>query len=208
MCAALVSISITNRTYTRCSSTVSTCRKSQARMPDDWAFRNCRHVGDARRGAGPSPAAARIRRIVPCPTRYPRASSSPWMRRSPPARVLPRQLLYQRPDLGRDRRTSRRVRIGPLLADQAPVPGQQGARGHDPMQPQAAGQQRCQRGEYRPVSPVRSWPGDLPPQHRDLMAKGQDLHILDSVATSHEGQPAEHADYEQVDQSNEHERRA
>src|ERR1700678_745651 len=33
-------------------------------MPDAWAFRNCRHVGDARRGAGPRPAAARIRRIV------------------------------------------------------------------------------------------------------------------------------------------------
>jgi hypothetical protein len=34
--------------------------KSHARMPDAWAFRNCRHVGDARRGAGPSPAAARM----------------------------------------------------------------------------------------------------------------------------------------------------
>ena len=33
-------------------------------MPDPWAARNCRHVGDACRGAGPSPAAARIRRIL------------------------------------------------------------------------------------------------------------------------------------------------
>jgi hypothetical protein len=33
-----------------------TCTKSHARMPGAWAFRNCRHVGDARRGAGPSPA--------------------------------------------------------------------------------------------------------------------------------------------------------
>jgi hypothetical protein len=32
---------------------------------------------------GPSLAAARIRRIVPSPTRYPRPSSSPWMRRYP-----------------------------------------------------------------------------------------------------------------------------
>jgi len=37
-------------------------------MPDAWAARNCRRVGDARRGAGPRPA-ARIRRIVPSPTR-------------------------------------------------------------------------------------------------------------------------------------------
>ena len=53
----------------------------RARMPDAWAARNCRQVGDARRGAGRSPAAARIRRIVPSPTRYPRPSISPWMRR-------------------------------------------------------------------------------------------------------------------------------
>ena len=69
MCTALVSASITNSTYTRWSRAVLTCRTSQARMPCAWAVRNCRHVGDARRGAGPSPAAARIRRIVPSPTR-------------------------------------------------------------------------------------------------------------------------------------------
>jgi hypothetical protein len=36
MCTARVRISITNSTYRRWSSTVSTCRKSQARMPDAW----------------------------------------------------------------------------------------------------------------------------------------------------------------------------
>jgi hypothetical protein len=35
----------------------------------------------ARRGAGPRWAAARIRRIVPVPTRCPSPASSPWMRR-------------------------------------------------------------------------------------------------------------------------------
>ncbi|MGO9193222.1 MAG: hypothetical protein ACLP8X_32880 [Streptosporangiaceae bacterium] len=44
---------------------MSTCRKSQARIPDAWDVRNWCHVGDVRRGAGPSPALARIRRIVP-----------------------------------------------------------------------------------------------------------------------------------------------
>jgi len=34
------------------------------------------------------------------------------------------------PHLGWDRRPSRRVRVSPLPADKAPVPGQQRARGH------------------------------------------------------------------------------
>ena len=38
---------------------------------DAGAVRNCRQVGDARRGAGPSPAAARIRRMVPSPLGIP-----------------------------------------------------------------------------------------------------------------------------------------
>ena len=37
-----------------------------------------------------------------------------------------------------DRRPSQRVRVGPSLPHQAPVPGQQGASGHDPVQPQGA----------------------------------------------------------------------
>jgi hypothetical protein len=57
----LVRISMTEKTYTRRSSTVSTCRKSQARIPDAWLARNCRQVGDARHGAGPRPAEARAR---------------------------------------------------------------------------------------------------------------------------------------------------
>jgi hypothetical protein len=40
-------------------------------MPDAWSARNCRHVGDVRRGAGPSLAAARVRQTVPAPTGTP-----------------------------------------------------------------------------------------------------------------------------------------
>jgi hypothetical protein len=47
------------------------------------AVRNCRQDGEALRDEGPSPAAARIRRIVPSPIRCPRPTSSPWMRRWP-----------------------------------------------------------------------------------------------------------------------------
>ena len=139
MCTARVWISKTNNTYTRWSSTVSTCKKSHARMPDAWAARSCRQAGAARRGAGPSPAAARIRRMVPSPIRYPSPAHLALDTPIPPARVLPRQQLHQRAHLVRDRRSARRVRMGPFHPDQAPVPGQQGARGHDPMQPQVQG---------------------------------------------------------------------
>jgi hypothetical protein len=56
------------------------------------------------------------------------------------------------------------------------VPG-----GHDPVQPQAPGQQPGQRGEYGTVSPVRPWERDLPTQDRDLMAQHEDLRILGGV---------------------------
>jgi hypothetical protein len=83
MCTRRVWISITNKTYSRLRSTVPACRKSNARIPDAWEAGNCCQVGDARRGAGVSPAAARIRRIVPAPIRYPSPRSSPWIRRCP-----------------------------------------------------------------------------------------------------------------------------
>jgi len=47
-----VPISITNRTYSVLSSTVSTVKKSVARMPAACARRNARQLVDARRGAG------------------------------------------------------------------------------------------------------------------------------------------------------------
>ncbi len=75
MCTRRVSISITKNILWNAppsqstesmfggKNTVSTCRKLHARIPDAWAARNCRQVGDARRGA--SRATARIRGIVP-----------------------------------------------------------------------------------------------------------------------------------------------
>ena len=69
MCTRRVSISITKKMYRRLRNTVSTCKKSHDRIPDAWEARNCRQLGDVRRGAGVSPAAARIRRIVPSPIR-------------------------------------------------------------------------------------------------------------------------------------------
>jgi hypothetical protein len=69
------------------------------------------------------------------------------------------------------------------------------------MQPKAPGQVPGQGGEDSTVSPVRSRARDLPPQH-------EDLRVLGGVTTRQEHQPAEHPDHEQVDEANEHERRA
>jgi hypothetical protein len=76
------------------------------------------------------------------------------------------------------------------------VPREQGAGRHDPVQPKAAGQQPCQRGDHGAVSPVRRWAGDLTAQDRDLMPQHQNLR-----------QPAEQPDHEQIDEAKEHERR-
>ena len=125
-----------------------------------------------------------------------------------PARVLPGQLLHQVADLVWDRRSSDGVRVRPLSPGQAPVPSQQRIRGHDPVQPQAPGQQPRQGGHHGTVSPVRPRAGGLPPQDRDLMPEHQDLRILAGVTSRQEHQPAEHPDHEQVDETDEHQRRA
>ena len=151
-------------------------------MPDAWAFRNCRHVADARRGAGP-PGGGQDPADRPLPHPVPQAGQLTLNTPVSPARVLPRQLLHQRPHLIPDRRASLRVRIGPLLPHQTPVPGQQSARGHDPVQLKAPGQEPGQRGDHGAVSPVRSLARDLTPQHGDLVTKDQDLHVLGGVAS-------------------------
>ena len=47
-----VPCSMNTSTYSRLSSTVSTCRRSTARIPAARACRNCRHVGSERRSGG------------------------------------------------------------------------------------------------------------------------------------------------------------
>ena len=57
------------------------------------------------------------------------------------------------------------VRAGPLVLDQAPVPGKQGAGCHDPVQPKVPGQQPRQGGDHGPVGPARLRAGDLAAAH-------------------------------------------
>ena len=111
---------------------VATWKKSHASMVDDWVRRNCRHVDPERFGAG----------------RYPQPLQHPPHRRRTdpvaeaeqlaldplvaPALVLPRHLLDQHRDPGVSRRASSAAGIGPLPADQLPVPAQQRVRRHRP----------------------------------------------------------------------------
>jgi hypothetical protein len=65
---------------------------------------------------------------------------------------------------------------------QAPVPGEQGAWRHDPMQLTASGQQPRQRGDDGAVGPVRLRAGDLTAQDRDLVPQHQDLRVFRGIA--------------------------
>jgi hypothetical protein len=184
--------------------------KSHARMEVAWAARNCRHAGDDRRGAGRSPCGSpggsQDPADRPLPHPPPQAEHLTLDTPVPPARVLRRQLPCQRPHLVRDGRLSWRIRVGPFLVDQAPVPGQQGPWRHDLVQAQVPGQQPCQGGDHGTVSPAWFRPGDLPAQERDLVPEHQDLHILGGVIPRQQHQPAQHPDREQAEETDEHER--
>jgi hypothetical protein len=86
------------------------------------------------------------------------------------------------------------------------MPGQEGARGHDSVHPEAGWQQLGQGGDHGAVSPIRPRAGSLAAQDGDLMTQYQDLRVLRSVAPGEEDQPAEQSDHEQVDKSEEHDR--
>jgi hypothetical protein len=80
-----------------------------------------------------------------------------------PRAVVGGELLDERGDLGADRRSSRVVRIGPLLCDQAAMPPQDGAGRDQPVRPQRLRQDPDQRGQHRPVGPVQPRTRIAPP---------------------------------------------
>jgi len=110
-----------------------------------------------------------------------------------PPRVLPGQPPDQLANLLRDRRAPRGTRIGPLVLDDAPVPGEQGAGRHDPVQPKVPGQQPCQGGDHGPVGPVgpvRFRAGDRAAEDRNLMTSTKISASLDvSLRASSASQP-------------------
>ena len=156
-------------------------------------------MGDARRGGGEDTADRSCADAMAQTQKL--ALDAPV----PPAGVLSGQLLDQFADLLRDRRASRGFRIGPFVLDQPPVPREQGAGRHDPVQPKAAGQQPRERGDHGAISPVRLRTGDLTAQDRDLMPQHQNLRVLRGVAPREQRQPAEQPDHEQIDEAKDHE---
>jgi hypothetical protein len=208
MCTVRVPISITKKTCRRRRKTVPACRKSAARIPEACELRNCRQVGDARRGAGLNPAAAGIRRMVPGAGAVAETDELALDAPVAPARVLPGQLPGQRADLIGDQWASRGVRVGPFCLDKAAVPGEQGARGHHQVRSEAGGKQPGQGGDHGAIGPVRPGAAGLAAQQGGLMPEDQDLGVLGGVASREERQPAEQLDHEQVDEAEKHECRA
>jgi hypothetical protein len=58
------------------------------------------------------------------------------------------------------------------------------------------------------VGPVGLGPGDLTPEHRDLMTEHHDLGILGCLAAAEQRQPAEDPDRDQVEQAKGHKPRS
>jgi hypothetical protein len=121
-----------------------------------------------------------------------------------PARVIPSQPPNKITYLVADTWAARKVRIRPVPADQATVPGQQRARRDDAMLPQLAGKPADEGGQHGPVRPGQTWPGNLATQHRDLMAQHHQLSDHRGLATRHLRQPAEYPNRSQVQQPNNH----
>jgi hypothetical protein len=83
--------------------------------------------------------------------------------------------------------------------------------GATPGSPGAArrgGQQSAQCAEHGAVEPGQSRPGVRAAQYRDLVPKCQDLGVLGGVGAGEQRQPAQHANEQQVDESEGHSRRS
>jgi hypothetical protein len=88
------------------------------------------------------------------------------------------------------------------------VPGQQRARGDEPVGAQHDWQMLGERRQDRPVGPVRHGPGDLTPEHCDLMTQHHELRVLGRLGAAEQHQPAKDPDHDQVEQTKSHEPRS
>src|SRR6266496_54032 len=178
-------------------------KKSVASTPPAYTRRNWDQVGPERRGAGPSPAAFRIRLIVVAPTRTPSLRSSPLIRGYPPSGVLPSQSHDEGPNLRLDWWSAGPApRIGPLPPDELAVPTEEGLGRHDERRPALSGQGSGKCSEYRAVERAEPGSPDLPAEDLQLPAEDHDLDVRGPIAPRKlpgrkaskdgEGEPSEH----------------
>ena len=194
-------------TYRRWSSTVSTCRKSQARMPDAWAARNWRQVGEARRGADRARRRPGSGGSFPPPAGTPGRPARPEYGDSPSGgSAAPAAQRGRGPRPGPVAGLARSDRsISSAPGAGARPAGCLGSRSGASAGARAATwpARRARRGQPSPVSGGR--PAASRPRPR-AAAGGRG--ILGGVIPDQEHQPAEHPDHEQVDETDQHERRA
>ncbi len=169
-----------HHTYMRFSSTVSTCRKSTARIPPAWAVRKCRHVGPDRRGARSMPVARRISQTVDGATAMPSFMSSPWIRRCPQSKFSLARRMTRRamPGLvaGVPACAACSCRTSPPPACGAKPAVSRASRGrHRPI---ACAVQAAPARRTRPGQPTRTAPCRHAAQYRVLMPEHLELIIL------------------------------
>jgi hypothetical protein len=207
ICNLLVPCSMKINTYSRRNSTVSTCKKSQARIRWACADRNASQDGPLRRGAGSIPAFFKISHTVEYAILWPNRASSPWIPTMPPPGVLPSHRHHQPPDrhLGRRPARSRRTRIGPSPGHQPAMPPQQRLRSDtEYLSPPTPRDQTSQRRHPYPVHGPIPHPFHVTAQHSVLVPKHQQFNVLGHLAAHNDRHHSEHEPRDHVDQRKKH----
>jgi hypothetical protein len=93
------------------------------------------------------------------------------------------------------------VGIGPVPADQPPVPAQQRVWREQAAQPQRPGQQPGQRGQDRTVGPRQQRGFDLALELGDLVAQDEELGVLGPVRAGGQGESAEYLQHCELGES-------
>ena len=190
----------------RFSSTVSTCRKSTARIPAAWACRNCRQVGPVRRGAGSMPAACRICHTVDGATVTPSLVSSPWIRPYPTA-GLPRQANGKAGDAPdcRGRPGLRRLLVSylPAASLRCQASSVTGVTGKTSLQHLRGMSRASAESQARSAGSYRTRATCLA-QQRVLVAQNQQLRVLGQVTAKLHGQQTRHGTDDQINEGEDH----
>jgi hypothetical protein len=125
-----------------------------------------------------------------------------------PAGILPRQAQHQGTNRAHGLRPTRALGPGPgrvATREQVAVPAQDSVRTHQQTQPTQHVQRELvqQRRQERPIAWVKPRPllAQLPLQHRDLMAQGEDFHVLVPVAHRQQAQHGKYVCHTEIGQS-------